>query len=138
MTLVKRPVTSAEQLLRVTADGADLIHHSSDQTFWSLTWRDINEIIAFKIDTITFDRLCLAFRRQIDGTYLATDEETPGWKELNHQLLLTFDVSFDSWFGAVAFPPFAENRTVVWSRETGTHFPATGMLCSPPSLPLES
>jgi hypothetical protein len=126
MAFVKPSATSREQLLRVTTDGADLIHCSSDQTFWSLRWRDIDEIIAFKIDTITFDRLCLGFRCQVDGAYLATDEETPGWKELNHQLLLTFGLSFDRWFETVAFPAFAENRTILWSRESGTNFPATG------------
>ena len=116
-------MTSSDQLLRVTPLGADLIHGTADRTFWSVQWSDIDEIIAFKIDTITFDRLCIALRLQQDGAYVTTDEETPGWKELNQQLLLTFGVSFDKWFGVVAFPPFAENRTVLWSRDTGSNFP---------------
>jgi hypothetical protein len=135
---VKRSPTSREQLLRVTADGVDLIHSSSDQTYWSVRWAEVDEIIAFKIDTITFDRLCMAFRRHPDGTYLATDEETPGWKELNDQLLHTFGVSFDSWFPAVAFPPFAENRTTLWSRDVGGSFAPAAPLHETSTSPLHS
>lgn len=39
--------------------------------------------------------------------------------ELNEQLDRTFGVSIDRWYGAVAVPAFAENRTILWSREGG-------------------
>ena len=131
MRSVRRPVTSREQLLRVTSLGADLMHGTADQIFWSVKWSDIDEIVAFKIDTITFDRVCLALRLQHDGGYVATDEDTPGWNELNQQLLRTFGISFDRWFSVVAFPPFAENRTILWSRADGSTFPPPAPVVTP-------
>jgi len=86
----------------------------------------VEEIVAYKIDALTYDHVCLAFRRAGDSSFLVVGEDTPGWNELNDQLRHAFGISSNEWFGQVAIPAFAENRTTLWTRAEGSLFPSRG------------
>jgi hypothetical protein len=88
----------------------------SGHTLWSIEWERLDEIVAYKVDAMTVDHLCLAFRERDSATFHVTDEETPGWQELNAALATRFGIQSAQWFERVAFPAFAQNWTVLWSR----------------------
>lgn len=64
------------------------------------------------------ERLCLGFAHAGEKGLVVTDEDTPGWKELNDALAGQFGVHFEAWFESVAAPAFVENRTLLWSRRS--------------------
>jgi hypothetical protein len=103
----------------LTASGSELVHRKTNEVFWSIRWDDVEEIVAFKVDAIVVDHICLGFRRSGETEFVVADEETPGWQELNDQLSQQFGVAFDQWFEIVAFPAFVENRITLWSRSAG-------------------
>lgn len=125
LRVVKHSVNSRDLLIRVTADGADLLHSESGEKLWIVRWPDVEEIIAYKIDAGTVDHVYLAFRTR-EPSLLAVNEDVPGWKHLNEQLGRTFSLSFDNWFRHVVASPFAENRTTLWSHNAGCSFPVEG------------
>lgn len=102
------------RVLRVTSRGATLCDRVLGAELWSVKWPDVEEIVAFKIDAVVVDHICLGFVVRGSDAMHVTDEETFGWVELNDELARRFGVHFDTWFHAVAFPPFSENRTVLW------------------------
>jgi hypothetical protein len=100
-------VTSSKVVLHDRADGPEL---------WSLDWEEVDEIVAYKVDALTVDHICLGFRRRGEDTYLVTDEDTAGWEKLNAELLRRFGVDVGSRYADIALPPFATNWTVLRAR----------------------
>lgn len=69
--------------LVVDESGFQLTNSRSHGVFWALSWEEVEEIVAFKVDALTVDHVCLAFRRTGESGFYATDEGAPGWDELN-------------------------------------------------------
>jgi hypothetical protein len=103
--------------LLVTPDRVSLFSAKSGRDLWSFRWDELDEVVAYKVDAVVVDHICLGFRTQGDGTFHVTDEETPGWLELNDELSKRFGITESGWFGDVAFPAFARNWTILWQRD---------------------
>ena len=108
---------SPERVLRVSGDGVELADAVIGDTLWRFKWAELQEIVAFKVDGFTVDHICLGFRDGAGSLLHVTDEDTPGWRELNDELAARYGVVFESWFASVAFPAFKENWTVLWTRK---------------------
>jgi hypothetical protein len=102
--------------LELTPTGARVVSTKSSNLIWQVEWAALEEIVAYKLDAYVVDHLCLGLRETGGQTFHVVDEETPGWNVLQGELKHRFGVDFSEWFARVAFPPFAENWTVLWKR----------------------
>lgn len=100
--------------LDVGPDGVRLTSSRSGREIWAVQWDQLDEIVAYKVDALTVDHVCLALRIKGEGSFHVTDEETAGWEALNGALAERFGVEKSLWHGEVASPAFAENWTVLW------------------------
>jgi hypothetical protein len=101
--------------IHVSDEGVALVSAKSGRDLWRVAWDQLEQIVAFKVDAITMDHICLGFRQAGDSTLHVTDEDTPGWNLLCDQLSGRFGVAREAWFAEVASPAFAQNLTVLWS-----------------------
>ncbi len=85
-----------------------------------LRWDDVNEIVAFKRDLGTTDRVCFEFhlKSKHDVVY-ETNEEVKGFQELVKRLESIFPTFDKNWPQKVIKPAFATNRTVIFRAEQG-------------------
>jgi len=100
--------------LDVSPDGVRLTSSKSGREIWTVRWDELDEIVAYKVDAMIFDHICLAFRKRAEDSFHVTDEETAGWEDLNRALAERFGIEESRWHGDVAAPAFAENWTVLW------------------------
>jgi hypothetical protein len=100
--------------IRVSEQNLALVSAKSDRILWQVRWGDLKEIVAYKVDAITVDHICLGFRSSDHDWLDIATEETPGWEVLCDELDRRFGVAYETWFAQVAFPAFARNLTVLW------------------------
>lgn len=100
--------------LDVGSDGVRLTSSRSGREIWAVQWDQLDEIVAYKVDALVVDHVCLAFRKRTEDSFHVTDEETPGWGELNDALAERLGVEKSRWSAGVERPPFAESWTVLW------------------------
>jgi hypothetical protein len=105
----------AHRCLEISDQAVSLISSKSGRELWRVVWTNVEQIVAFKVDAMVVDHICLGFRTKGESTLHVTDEETPGWEELLGEISRRFEVPFEDWFRKVAFPAFAENFTVLWA-----------------------
>jgi hypothetical protein len=82
---------------------------------------EVTAIVAYKLDELTTDLVCCDIVTGAgDGEQIRTiHEELPGF----HAAMASFEIlpGFDRrWREAVILPPFATNRTIVYSRAAGS------------------
>jgi hypothetical protein len=107
------------------------VHDQRGPTRGTLAWADLAEIIAFKRDRWSVDDICLGFRTRNTERWLVADEEMQGWDALQEALRDRFGLDYPGWYAAVVQPPFAPNRTVLWSAQP--HSPVAGALAATPT-----
>jgi hypothetical protein len=79
-----------------------------------IPWAAISIIVAYKRDLITTDLICFDVVLE-DGTLVEVNEEMDGFEHLLNSLERQLP-SFDrTWPDKVVHPPFAPNRTVVYT-----------------------
>ncbi len=98
--------------IRLGSDGFSVIEH--DGSLHQVAWASVKEIFAFKLDIGTFDTIRLDFRVSDDDSYLQVDEDDAGFRDLLAEVERRFDIVDKNWWGKVAFPAFATNRTTLW------------------------
>jgi hypothetical protein len=81
----------------------------------SFEWTTVERILAYKLDLITTDDVCLEFLAG-DRSYMA-HEEAVGWQDLTAKVIERFPIP-TSWLENVIRSPFATNMSVVWNRAT--------------------
>lgn len=83
-----------------------------------IAWRDVREVAVFKEDCFAWDLIFVQFARQ-DGSAFAFPEDATGFDQLLHSLPLHLCGcrAMESWWPEVVQPAFAENWTVIWSRD---------------------
>ena len=91
---------------------------------WSLRWRQVQAIHAFKRDLLSVDLICLAFALP-DGV-VEVDEEMEGYHSLVTELPNRFPGIDAGWWEKVAHPPFATNWTTLWTTESSSARSALG------------
>jgi hypothetical protein len=101
------------------ADGVALLE--DERLLWKVEWGALEEIVAYKVDAVTVDHICLGFRASGDGEFLVVEEDWEGWDTLNHVLHERLGIHQAKWFPIVGRPAFKENRTVLWRRDTLQH-----------------
>lgn len=84
-------------------------------------WRDVQTVHAFKRDVLVYDLICLLITlRGSLNELVATElnEEMDGYKDVvaSFPQHLIGCVPVESWFSAVAFPPFERNMTKIYDR----------------------
>jgi hypothetical protein len=109
--------TAHDERLTVTAGGIELHDRRRSRLLWSAGWNELEEIVAFKRDMLTVDDICLGFRVRGETHLRVCDEEIAGWDDVNEALATRFGIRYDEWFARIVQPPFAENSTVLWSRD---------------------
>lgn len=102
----------------LTDDGFAICSEQGELT--NVRWVDVVEIIAFKVDLLTSDRILLGFRVDDSGDYYQVDEEWPNYQNLVNEVESRFDVQPD-WWRTVAFPAFATNLTTLWGESCPGH-----------------
>jgi len=80
-----------------------------------IKWTEIERIVAYKEDRITFDEMCLDLFWK--GQKWTITEETPGWYQFLKRLVTAFPTIPDNWDGQIAQPPFATSFTVLYERQ---------------------
>ena len=81
-------------------------------------WVEIKEIVAFKLDLVTWDEVRFAFRtsEKHDDLWIEISEDQPGFKVLLGELIKRFP-SVRGWEERVVKPAFATNRTRLFISE---------------------
>jgi hypothetical protein len=102
----------ARDEIRLTGDGFERLR--KQRLLFRICWSEVKEILAFKVDQLTFDCICLGFRISNQGHYYQVDEEMMGYRELVEEIEQRFPDHNPRWFHQVAFPAFATNYTTVW------------------------
>jgi hypothetical protein len=76
-------------------------------------WKSVERILAYKVDLITTDDVCLEFIAA--GKFFIADEETNGWSDLTTEVNQRFPIH-RSWLEDVIDPAFTTNLVVLWDR----------------------
>jgi hypothetical protein len=97
-------------------DGARLVNCATGATDWQLRWSEVNAIVAWKIDLITTDLICLGFYTGPDPPHCVCNEEQQGWNVMQRTLVRQFGIDA-GWSLDVALPAFETNLTLLWSRQ---------------------
>lgn len=102
---------------RILVDGDGFIVTGVEAQARSITLDDIQEVTFFKRDEWTTDLICCDVVVRTDAGIVTwfLHEELPGWEDLIR--LLERLPGFDrTWRNKVAWPAFADNRTLVFRR----------------------
>lgn len=86
-----------------------------------LTWPEIHEVRAFKMDLISRDLVCISILHAgPDGNptrMMQLHEDMPGWYTLLEELGVNLPGCRQDWWAEVAFPAFAANERVIFKRQ---------------------
>ncbi len=130
-SLLKPTPTPAFEVVRDDG-GLTLLAYLKDEIEprWTIRWRDITEISAWKDDCVTTDLICIGLNAvgRHDQTF-SFDEDTPGYEAAIAELERRFTLPED-WWSEVAFPPFHECHRTLW-RAAEDH--SLGGFSSPPA-----
>jgi len=99
-------------VISVSEDGFIVRH--GDNPAAEVEWDEVEEIIAYKTDLLATDLICWGFCCSGEHRMIEVDEHMAGFKELQKAVESRYEVTLQDWFDEVAFPPFAENMTVIW------------------------
>lgn len=80
----------------------------------SVKWTDIEQVVAFKLDRLTYDLICLRLF-WLEGDLLITEDE-PGWYPFTERLNAALPVA-KNWEATVAQPPFETSETLVYLKD---------------------
>ena len=86
-----------------------------------LSWAEVCEVRAFKMDLISRDLVCLSIiHAGPDGQptrSMQLHEDMPGWYTLLEELAVNLPGCRQEWWAEVAFPAFATNERVIFKRQ---------------------
>ncbi len=94
--------------------------HMRDGIIVRVTWAEILEVRAYKMDLIKRDLVCLSILTGEDGVAsrsVQLHEDMPGWYTLLEELQVNLPNCRQDWWAEVAFPAFATNERVIFKRE---------------------
>lgn len=97
---------------KYTDDGFSIVYETFSK---SLQWSDITELIAFKSDLMTTDRIDMHIA--YGDKYFTISEDLPGWYQFINKIDEIFPSIPKNWEADVLKPPFAENKTILYQRD---------------------
>ena len=77
-------------------------------------WTDIERLIAYKLDLMTTDEMCLDI--VYNNWQTTITEETPGWYQFIEKTKLAFPNIPKNWDSEIVYPAFAKNLTILYQR----------------------
>ena len=104
---------------RVSVDASSISFWINQSLMFTLDWKDISKVIAYKDDLFSYDEICVGFVLQGSDEYQWTGEDMVGYKELIDYLPSVFPGIRTDWWEKVAFPAFERNQLVIWKKPTG-------------------
>ncbi len=99
--------------MRFEAEGFEVALYEKPPV--SIRWADVHEVFALKHDLFSIDEICLGFTIDDAGRYVWVGEDDGGFAAFRTEVERRFAID-SAWFGKIAQPPFAENRTTLWIR----------------------
>jgi len=87
--------------------------YQAEDRMETVKWPDIERVVAFKLDRLTHDLICL--RLYWEGGNLLICEDEPGWYQFASRLSTALSAS-RKWEERVTLPPFQTNETIVYQR----------------------
>jgi hypothetical protein len=102
--------------IRCNETGLVVSTSRSKQPNVSLSWGEVDTILAYKRDLMYVDLICLAFGTS-EGA-IEVHEEMQGWSQLVEQLPLRLAgmPPLSDWWERVAMPPFALSAATLYKR----------------------
>ena len=91
---------------------------SQSKPLWTVDWESVDRVVAFKLDRVTTDTVCLGF--QLAGysdRVWCIKEDWDRFHELKEALEAHTDGAWPGMWGAVIQSPFLLNWTEVWERD---------------------
>ena len=82
-------------------------------------WREVQEVVTFKRDCLTYDDIRLGFR--IADGWIEISEDSEGWSDLNAALADRFPTVPTGWYEAVMLPPFETCYRVLYRATEGSY-----------------
>jgi hypothetical protein len=98
----------------VGAEGFEL--RDGDRAFEEVRWPEIGEIVAWKRDDLTCDRIWMEFHLPADGRNVAVNEDDDGFAKMVREVKRVFPDSLQHWDREIIQPPFAASLTQVYRR----------------------
>src|SRR3954453_4443236 len=81
----------------------------------TVRWSDVGEVVAWKDDLVTTDRISLGFRVSSSPEVLCADEEEGGWGELMEALPTSLpEFKRHEWYLEIMTPAFEMKWTTIW------------------------
>ena len=88
-----------------------------NESLWSMEWEHIVRVVAFKLDRVTTDTICVGFQRVNESDRVwAVEEEWDGYRPLHSKLDQFTQGAWSEKWREVAHPAFEFNWTVIWER----------------------
>jgi hypothetical protein len=85
----------------------------------NIEWNKIQSILAYKLDLMTTDEICIDIFCDDNISFRVT-EETAGWFVFIERLKEQFPTVEEDWNISIAHPAFATNLTLLYDRENRT------------------
>jgi len=102
-------------VISLSEDGFTVRGGPTDVT--DVKWSDVEEIRAYKADLFSYDLICWGFGLRGEDALVEVNEEMAGFERLQEAVGARYGVALEDWWSRVAFPAFATNMTVIWSRQ---------------------
>lgn len=104
-------------VVRVAPSGDGFVASRGDGITEAVKWSEVERIFTYKADCYAYDMILLAFDRGGRGGILHIPEEAEGFQDLMAAMGEAFPAMNPEWYFEVMQPPFAENLTLLFSRE---------------------
>ena len=113
------PETSLEDarngVISVSEDG--FVVQRGAERLAEVKWDAVEEVRGYKADLFGYDLICWGFCCAGDARMVEANEEMVGFRELQKAVGARYGVCLEDWWSQVAFPAFATNMTVIWSKK---------------------
>ena len=116
-----RPAAMRDPIIKVIADGFELVSPEDQSILVRVHWPKVSKIETYKLDLVTTDCICLLFE-QFDGVApVQVSEEWSGFTELFGPLLDVFPSIPKDWYVEVMKPAFERNHRVLYETSRSGH-----------------
>jgi len=112
--LPSRDVPRPLHRIRLLPGGLELIDLRTRKSLFQFSWRDLKEVIAFKVDAYLTDQFRIGFRIVDDLKYLEVCEDDENWNALCDFLQTEFSIDWPRSYAHIVHPLFAAKRTTIW------------------------
>ncbi len=104
-----------EVSIHLVSDGFEV--HDGDCLLWEICWDEVTRVVAFKLDRISIDTICVGFQRTHDTECVwRIEEEWNGYKIFDKKLNEFTNGEWHRKWIEIAQPAFEFNWNIIWDR----------------------